>query len=176
MANPTASVGNEESAVFEEVRRYLRIRQLDLKGIYAANDTQPMVIDLENDSSVVHKPFATTGPRETTWKGRAATTHEVRAHATTCISDTYRFHQVPGDIQPVSTVLRNRQDARMDSTPSPAKIAVNALGLIGTAMIRVDAINTGYRQTLSTFSTIVNGITRVCHVNSKRSSLTDDHA
>jgi len=87
-------------------------------------------------------------------------------HMQPCISDAYRSHQVPGNIQPVPTVLGHTQDAHMDPIPGPAEIAVNALGLV----------DTGYRQTLSTFSTVINGITRVCHPNSRWSSLTDNHA
>ena len=30
-------------------------------------------------------------------------------------------------------------------------------------MTKLDAINTRYRQTLSIFSTVINGITNVCH-------------
>jgi len=63
----------------------------------------------------------------------------------------------------------------MGSIPSPAEIAVNALDLIDSAMIQGDAINAGYRQTLSTFSTVINGISRVCHPNARQSSLTNDH-
>ena len=92
------------------------------------------------------------------------------------IADTYGFHQVPGNIQPVLTVLGNIQDAHMDSIPGPARIAVSAIGLVDTAMTQLNATNTGYRQTLSAFSTVVNGITRVCHPNGRQSSLTDDHA
>jgi len=40
-----------------------------------------MTIDLENISAVVLKPCTFTGPGETTGEGRAAATHEVRAHA-----------------------------------------------------------------------------------------------
>jgi len=134
-----------------------------------------MMIDIENDSAIELKPSTSTGPGETTGKGHA-TTHEVHGHAATCIADAYRFHQVPGDIQPVPTVLGNTQDAHMDSIPGPMQIAANALGCVDTAMTQLDAINTGYRQTLSTFSTVVNGITRVCHPNGRQSSLTDDHA
>ena len=64
----------------------------------------------------------------------------------------------------------------MDSTPGPAKIPADALGFVDTAMTQSDTINTGYRQILSTFTTVVNGITRVCHPHNRRSSLTDDHA
>ena len=48
-----------------------------------------MAIDLENDSVVVPKPSTSTCPGGTTGKGRAAATHEVRAHAATCIADIY---------------------------------------------------------------------------------------
>jgi len=42
VANPIASVGNEgSSAVFEEVRRYLRIRELDLKGLHISGEPHP---------------------------------------------------------------------------------------------------------------------------------------
>ena len=127
VANPTPSVGSEgSSAVFEEVRRDLCIRELDLKGLHAANNSQPMAIDLENVTAVVVEPSIFTDPGEITGKGRVPATHEVRAHAVTCIADTYRSHQVPGDIQPVPTVLGSTQDARMDPIPGRAKIAVNA--------------------------------------------------
>jgi len=78
------------------------------------------------------------------------------------------------DIQPVATVLGNTQDAGMDSVPGPAQIAVNTFGFVDTAML--GATNPGYRQTLSTFITVVNGIIGVCHPNVRPSSLTDDHA
>ena len=93
VANPTASVGNEGlSAVFEEVRRYLRIHELDLKGVHRANHTQPMGIDLENVRTVVLELSTSTGPGETTGKERAAATHEVRVHPVTYIGGAYRFH------------------------------------------------------------------------------------
>jgi len=53
----------------------------------------------------------------------------------------------------------------MDSIPGPAKIAGNSIDLVDTAMTQLDAINTRYRQTLSTFSTVINGITLVCYPN-----------
>ena len=134
-----------------------------------------MEIDLENIRAVVLKPSTSTDPGETTGRGCATTTNEVRAHTATCIAHTYQFHQVPGDIQPVPTVFGNTQVAHMDCIPGPAKIAVNAIGLIDTTMTQLDAINTEYRQTLSTFSTVVNGIIGVCHPNGRGSSLTDDH-
>jgi len=87
-------------------------------------------------------------------------------HMQSCIADAYRSYQVPGDIQPVLTVLGHTQDAHTDPISGPAEIAVNALGLVDTR----------YRQTLSTFSTVINGITRVCHPNGRQSSLTDNHA
>ena len=124
-----------------------------------------MMIDLENVGVVVLKPSTSTSPGTTTGNRRAAATHEVRTHAVTCIADPYEFHQVPDDVQPVVTVISNTQDAHMDSIPGPAKLAVNSVDLVDTAMTRLDTINTGYRQTLSTFSTVVNGITRVCHLN-----------
>ena len=105
----------------------------------------------------------------------AATSYEVRAHAFTFISDAYGFFQVPGDIQPVPTVLSNTQDVQVDSIPGPAKITVNSIDVVDTAMTQLDTINTGYRQTLSTFTTVINGITLVCHPNRRR-SLTDDYA
>jgi len=140
------------------------------------NHTQPTAIDLENVRAVVLKPFPSIGPGETTGKGRAAAAHEVHAPVATCIPGPYQFPQVSGDIQPVPTVLGNTQDAHMDTIPSLAKNAVDAIGLVDTAVTQLDAINTGYRQTLSTFSTVVNGITRVCHPNGRWSSLADDHA
>jgi len=54
----------------------------------------------------------------------------------------------------------------MDPIPDPAETAVDALGLVDTR----------YRQTLSTFSTVINGIIGVCHFNARWSSLTDNHA
>jgi len=136
---------------------------------------QSMEIDIENNSAIILKPSTSTGLGETTGKGRV-TTHEVRGHAATCIADAYRFHQVLGNIQPVPTVLGNTQDTHMDCIPGPAQVDVNALGHVDTAMIQSDAINTGYHQTLSTFTTVVNGITMVCHPNGRWSSLTDGHA
>jgi len=120
-----------------------------------------MAIDLENVSAVVLNPSTSTGPGETTGKGQAVTTNEVRAHAATCIPDAYRSYQVPSDIQAVLTVLGGTQDAHMDSTPDPAKIAANA-GLLDTAATKLDSTSAGYRQTLSTFSTVVKDITKVC--------------
>ncbi|KIM57760.1 hypothetical protein SCLCIDRAFT_1119387 [Scleroderma citrinum Foug A] len=99
-----------------------------------------MAIDLENVRAVVLKPSTSTGPGETTERGRVGATHKV-----------------PDDIQPVPTVLGNTQDAE-------------------AAITQLDSINTGYRQTLSTFSTVVNGITRVCHPNRRQPCLTNDHA
>ena len=64
----------------------------------------------------------------------------------------------------------------MDSIPGPAEIAVNAIDLVDATMTQLDATNTGYRQTLSAFSMVVNGITKVCHSNGRPSSSTDDHA
>ena len=132
-----------------------------------------MPTDLEDIRAVV---LASTGPGGKTGKGRATSTHEVCAHAVTCIPDAYRFHQVPDNIQPVPTVLGNIQDTDTDSIPGPAEIAVNTLGLIDTAMTQLGTINTGYRQTLSTFSRVVNGMTRVRYPNGRRSSVTDDRA
>jgi len=112
VANPTTSVGHEgPSSVFEEVRCYLRIRELDLKSFHAVNHIQSIPTGVE--------------------------------------------------------------DADMDSIPGPANIEI---GLVDTAMTQLDTTNTGYRQTLSTFSSAVNGITRVCHPGCGRSSLTDDRA
>ncbi|KIM66068.1 hypothetical protein SCLCIDRAFT_399095, partial [Scleroderma citrinum Foug A] len=123
VTNLTTSTVNEgSSAVFEE----------------------PMAIDLENLRAVVLEPSTSTGPGETTGKGRAAATHKV-----------------PGDIQPVPTLLGNLQDAHMDSIAAPAQIAADTIGHVDTAMTQSDAITTTYRQTLSTFSTVVNGITRI---------------
>jgi len=118
-----------------------------------------MAIDLENVSAV---PSTFAGPGETKRKGCAAVTHEVRAYAATCIANAYRFNQVPGCIHPVPTVLGNTQDAYMDAIPDQAKIAVDSIGPVGTAMTQLDAIDTAYLQTLSTFSTIVNCIIGVC--------------
>ena len=109
-------------------------------------------------------------------KGRAAATLEVRAHSATCIADAYLFYQVPVDILPVPTVLGNTQDTRMGSISGTAKITVNTLSLVYTAITQLDVTNTGYPQTLSTFNTVVNGITRVFHPNGRRLSSTDDHA
>ena len=177
VANPTTSAENEgSSAVFEEVRCYLCIRELALNGLHLANHIQPMAIDLENVRAVVLEPSTSTGPRETTGKGRPAASHEVRTHAATLIADAYRSHQVPGDIQPVPTLLGNLQDAHMDSVAGPAQIAADTIGHVDTAMTQSDAITTTYRQTLSTFSTVVNGITRVRHPNGRRSTFTNGHA
>ena len=177
VANPTTSAGNEgPSAAFEEVRHYLPIRELDLMSLHPVNHTQPMAADLENDRAVVLKHPSSTGTGETTGKGRAASTHEVCEHTATCIADAYQFHQVPGDIQPVPTVLGDTQDAPVDSVAGPAQIAADTTGQVDSATTQLDAITTTYRQTLSTFSTVVNGITGVCHPNTRRSSLTDDHA
>jgi len=137
---------------------------------HATNHVQPMSIDLVEDVGAV--VLASTSPGGITGKGRAVATHEVCAHAATCISDAYRFHQVPDDIQPVPIVLGDIQDVDMDSIPGSAKIAI---GLVDTAMAPLDTMNTGYRQTLSTFITVVNGIIGVCHPNARRSSLTDNH-
>ena len=145
-------------------------------GLHTVNHIQPMATDLENDRAVVLKRSSSTGTGETTGKGRAASTHEVRTHAATCIADAYQFHQVPGDIQPVPTVLGDAQDASVDSVAGPAQIAADTTGQVDSATTQLDAITTTYRQTLSTFSTVVNGITGVCHPNTRRSSLTDDHA
>ena len=172
VANPTTSAGNEGSSVFEEVKRYLSICELDLMGLHTVNHTQPMVADLENDRAVVLKRSSSTGTGETTGKG-GASTHEVRAHAATCIADAYQFHQVVGDIQPVPTVLGDTQDAPVDSVAGPAQIAADITGQVDSATTQLDAITTTYRQTLSTFSAIVNGITGVCHPNTRQSSLTD---
>ena len=125
-----------------------------------------------------HEPYVanpTTSAGETTGKGPATAIHEVRAHAATCIADSHRFHQASGSVQPVPTVLDTTQDGRMDSIPGPAKINADALGFVNTPTSQLDAINTGYRQTLSTFSTAVNGITGVRLPNGRCSSLTDDH-
>jgi len=40
-----------------------------------------MTIDIENFSAAILKPCSFTGPGETMGEGRAAATHEVRAHA-----------------------------------------------------------------------------------------------
>ena len=124
-----------------------------------------MMIDLENVGVVVLKPSTSTSPGATTGDGRAVATHEVRTHSVTCIADPYEFHQVPDDVQPVLTVLGNTQEAHIDSIPGPAKISVNSIDLVDTVMTQLDTINSGYRQTLSTFTTVINGITRVCHPN-----------
>ena len=121
----------------------------------------------------VANPIPSAG--ETTGKGPATAIHEVRPHAATCTADFHRFHQAPGGIQPLPTVLDTTQDRRMDSTPGPAKIPADALGFVDTLTSQWDAINTGYRQTLSTFSTAVNGITGVRLPNGRCSSLTDAH-
>ena len=84
---------------------------------------------------------------------------------------------IPGtsaaDIALTQSIPTNLEDAVMDSIPGPANIEI---GLVDTAMAQLDTTNTGYRQTLSTFSTVVNGIIRVCHPSCGRSSLTDDRA
>ena len=78
MANPIASVVNEESsAVFEGVCRFPHICELNLKGLHVANHTQPMAIDIENVCVVVLKPSTSTG------------THEVGAHPAPCTPDAY---------------------------------------------------------------------------------------
>jgi len=42
VANYTTPIGNEgSSAVFKEVRRYLRIRELDLKGLHISGGPHP---------------------------------------------------------------------------------------------------------------------------------------
>lgn len=80
ISNPTASVWTEGSST-AEVWRYLCIRELDLKCLYAMNHTKPIAINLENVRSVVPKPSTSTGAGETTQKKRATTaTHQVRAH------------------------------------------------------------------------------------------------
>ena len=82
VTNPTTSVGHEgPSSVFEEVRCYLRIRELVLKSFHAVNHIQSIAADVENVSAVVLKPSTFTSPGETTGEGRATATHEVRAHA-----------------------------------------------------------------------------------------------
>ena len=125
-----------------------------------------------------HEPYVanpTTSAGETTGKGLATAIHEVRAHAATFIADSHRFHQAPGGIQPVPMVLDTTQDGCMNSIPGPAKIPADTLGFVDTPTSQLDAINTGCRQTLSTFSTAVNGITGVGLPNSSWSVLTDDH-
>ncbi|KIM53042.1 hypothetical protein SCLCIDRAFT_1223218 [Scleroderma citrinum Foug A] len=157
VANTTASVGNEGlSAVFEEPMAIgLENGPPQSYESFVANPTasvgnegssvvfEPMAIDLENVRAVVLESSTSTGPGETTGKEPAATTHEV-----------------PGDIQPVPTV-GNTQDAHMDPIPGPANIAIDAIGPVDTAVTQLDAIHTAYRQTLSTFSTVINGITRI---------------
>jgi len=56
---------------------YLRICELDLKGQHTAKHIQPIPTDLEDPRAVV---LASTGPGETTAKGHATVTQEVRAH------------------------------------------------------------------------------------------------
>ena len=124
-----------------------------------------MAIDLVDVGAVVLKLSDVTGLTEATAKGRAAATDEVRAHAVTCIADAYELHQVRGITQLGPTVLGNTQDPHMDSIPGSAEIAGNPTDLVGTGMTQLDTINARYRQTLSTFSTVINGITRVCHPN-----------
>ena len=97
--------------------------------------------------------------------GHTVATHKVCAHAAACIADLHGFHQMLGDIQPIPTVLSNTQDVHMDSILGSAEIAGNPINLVDTAMTRLDTINNGYRQTLSTFIMVINGITRVCHPN-----------
>jgi len=66
--------------------------ELDLKGLRAANHTQPMAIDLENDNAIVRvKPPTSTGSGETTGRDvlLLLTTNEVHAHAITCTADAY---------------------------------------------------------------------------------------
>ena len=126
-----------------------------------------------------YKPLVanlTTSAGETTGKGPATATHEVRPHAATFIADTHRFHQALGGIQHVLPVLDTTQGGRMDSIPGPAKIPADGLGFVDTPTSQLDAVNTGYRQTLSIFTTVVNGITGVRLPNGRWSSLTDDHA
>ena len=89
--------------------------------------------------------------------------HTRSAHI--CIADAYRFYCVPGTIQLVPTVLGDIQGADMNTIAGPAETTVNAIGLVDSAMTQLDTINTGYRQTLSAFNAVVNGITRVCHPN-----------
>ena len=128
------------------------------------NHTQPIVSDLE--SLRVATPHSTYArPEETMGMGHTVATHEVHAHAAACIADLYGFHQMLGDIQPIPTILSNTQDMHMDSILSSAEIAGNPTNLVDTAMTRLDTINNGYRQTLSTFIMVINGITRVCRPN-----------
>ncbi|KIM66108.1 hypothetical protein SCLCIDRAFT_399265 [Scleroderma citrinum Foug A] len=154
---PSASGG---TSVFT---RFQRRRKQEAEGLphtpepFVANPTtsagnegpsaafeEPMAADLENDRAVVLKHPSSTGTGETTGKGRAASTHEV-----------------PGDIQPVPTVLGDAQDASVDSVAGPAQIAADTTGQVDSATTQLDAITTAYRQTLSTFSTVVNGITGI---------------
>ena len=116
-----------------------------------------------NHIGIIAKIIGPFCPHCYTARECAATSYEVHLHAFTYISDAYEFFQVPGDIQLVPTVLSNTQDAHVDSISGPAKIAVNSIDVVDAAMSQLDTVNTGYRQTLSTFSTVINGITRVCH-------------
>ena len=112
--------------------------------------------------AIVLNPSSSTSPGGAKAQGATATAYEVRAYSSTCIANAYGFRQVQGDIQPVPTVPGNIQDADMDCIPGAAKTAV---GLADAAVTPLDTINTGYRQTLSTFTTVINGINRVCHPN-----------
>ena len=94
----------------------------------------------------------------------------MQLHALLIFMDSIRL---VGDIQPIPTVLSNTQDAHMDSIPGSAEIAGNPTDLVDTAITRLDTFNNRYRQTLSTFITVINGISRVCHPNRRRSNLTD---
>ena len=81
---------------------------------------------------------------------------------------------MPDNVQATLTVLDNTQ-GHIDSIPGPVQIAVNALHLVDTTMTQSGVINTEYHQTLSTFTTIINGITRVCHPHNRWPNLTDEH-
>lgn len=158
-SNPSnASVGDKgTSVVCRKVCRYLRIRELVLKGLHVTKHNHRI------EKVVILKRSPCGCPES---RGYVPATHEVRAHAVTCTTDAYGFHQVPGDIQPVPTVLGYTQDAHVHPRiPGLAKIAVDSIDLVDTAMTQLDTINTGYRQTLNTFSAAINGITRVCHPN-----------
>ena len=93
-------------------------------------------------------------------EGHAVTINEVRVQ--TVVSIHHRdYVQVPGDVQA----------AGVNSIHHPAEFSENAIGPADLARTDLDTIDTMYRQTFSAFNTFICGITTVCLLNRRCSSL-----
>ena len=152
------------STKVKRYENYLPVGELDLKDPRPMNHNQPIATGIEDVQAVVPHPSAIgIGPRDASGEND---THDVRAHAAAFNADSYRFHQVPENVQPVK-VIRDAEEkiSTLKSIPGPMETAVNAIAPANTAMAQLDTFNATYLQPLSAFNAVVTGIANVCLPN-----------